>query len=130
MLREDWLDKSVYVVDDDVLVLDLLCSKLGLAGYRAQGFSDPSAFLAAAPGLSPGCVILDLDMPGVDGLQVQESLSGMGLDLPIIFYSGRGSVKHAVHGMRAGAADFLQKGSSMEPLLRALKGAFGKLELS
>ena len=120
------MDRSVYVVDDDVLVLDLLCSKLNEAGYRAQGFSDPSAFLAAAPDLPPGCVILDLDMPGVDGLQVQESLSRMDLDLPIIFYSGRGSVKHAVDGMRAGATDFLQKGSSMEPLLRALKNAFGK----
>ena len=121
------MDRFVYVVDDDVLVVDLLCANLNAAGYRVQGYSDPAAFLTAAPDLPAGCVVLDLDMPGVDGLQVQEGLSKLGLGLPVIFYSGRGSVKHAVDGMRAGAADFLQKGSSMEPLLRALQNAFGKL---
>jgi two-component system response regulator FixJ len=118
--------KCVYVVDDDTLVLDVICSKLAAAGYEVEQYSDAAAFLEAAPALAPGCIVLDLDMPGMNGLEVQEMLVRMGLTFCIIFYSGRGSVRHAVAGMRAGAADFLQKSSNIQPLIAAIEKGFRK----
>jgi two-component system response regulator FixJ len=116
--------KCVYVVDDDPLILDVICSKLVAAGYKVEEYSDAAAFLEAAPTLAHGCIVLDLDMPGMNGLEVQEMLVRMGLTFCIIFYSGRGSVRHAVAGMRAGAADFLQKSSNIQPLIAAIEKGF------
>jgi two-component system response regulator FixJ len=120
--------KTVYVVDDDHLFRDVICTRLGQAGYPAQGFGEPDAFLAVAPSLTDGCIVLDLDMPAMDGLQVQRRLGELGCELPVIFYSGQAGVRHAVHGMRAGAIDFLQKSSEMEPLLKAIQKLIGKPE--
>lgn len=119
------MPKVVYVVDDDGLARDVICSKLGQAGYLAEGYGDPVAFLAAAASLSDGCIVLDLDMPGMDGLQVQERLGELGCRLPVIFYSGHAGVRHAVDGMRAGAVDFLRKSSEVEPLLEAIRSLIG-----
>lgn len=117
------MKKIVYVVDDDLLALDVICSTFRNSGYHVEAYSDPAAFLAAAPQLSYGCIVLDLKMPVIDGLQIQEALSEMGIRFPIIFNSGRCWVRDAVKGMQAGAADFLQKGTYIEPLVRAVENA-------
>lgn len=120
----------VYVVDDDLMVLDLISSRLAKEGYNVSTYSDPSAFLEAAPNLPAGCIVLDLAMPGNNGLQVQEALAEMGVRLPIIFYTGQGSVRDAVKGMQAGAADFLQKGPHFDPLVRAVETEFRNTDVA
>ena len=120
--------RPVYVIDDDALVLDLVCGKLAKAGFAPSGYSDQAEFLEAAPKLAEGCVVLDLNMPGMDGLEVQRSLQELGCDFPVIFYTSKGQVRHAVEGMRAGAVDFVQKSPAIEPLLRALEQAFEGLD--
>jgi len=118
--------KVIYVVDDDDVARDIICSQLGEAGFRVEGYADPAAFLAAAASREQGCVVLDLDMPGMDGLQLQSRLAEAGCKLPVIFYSGKAGVRHAVEGMRGGAVDFLQKSSDVEPLLRAIQNLVGE----
>ena len=118
------MGQCVYLVDDDLLMLELISAQLMQGGYQVCPYSDPEEFLRAAPSLEPGCVVLDLDMPQMDGLQVQEALVRMGIEFPVIFYTGTGTVKHVVEGMTAGAADFLQKHHNAYPLLNALKSVF------
>jgi two-component system, LuxR family, response regulator FixJ len=115
--------KIVYVVDDDLLALDVIWSAFSNGGYHVEAYSDPAAFLTAAPHLPYGCIVLDLNMPVLDGLEVQEALLEMGNRFPVIFNSGRCWVPDAVKGMQAGAADFLQKGTYTEPLVRAVENA-------
>lgn len=119
-------EKVIFIVDDDDLVRDLICTKLAHAGYRAEGYGDPSAFLAIAGSLHDGCIVLDLDMPEMSGLEVQSRLAELGCTLPVIFYSGKAGVRHAVDGMRAGAVDFLQKSAEVEPLIGAIQKLIGK----
>ena len=114
---------TVYVVDDDLLALDLICSTFRSSGYHVQGYADPIAFLAAAPDLPKGCIVLDLDMPAINGLEVQEALVALNVRHPVVFNSGRCWVPDAVKGMQAGASDFLQKSTYMEPLLKAVDDA-------
>lgn len=118
---------KVYVIDDDVLVLDVICAKLANEGFDPSPYSDPAEFLQAAPTLPLGCIVLDFEMPGMNGLEVQEKLQKLKLGFQVIFYSGRGSTRTAVEGMRGGAGDFLQKGGNIHPLVRALRESFKKL---
>lgn len=118
---------KVYVIDDDVLVLDVICAKLANEGFDVSSYNDPAEFLEAAPSLPLGCIVLDFEMPGMNGLEVQEALREMRLGFEVIFYSGRGSTRTAVEGMRAGAGDFLQKGGNIHPLVMALREGFKKL---
>jgi len=120
------VERFVYLIDDDDLILETLTLQLGRAGYNTRSYTDPRLFLDEAPQLPSGCIVLDLQMPVMTGLEVQESLVKMETHFPIIFYSGAGSIRHAVDGMRHGAKDFLQKGN-VEGLLRALKEAFRTL---
>ena len=117
------MNRTVYVVDDDPLALDLICSSFQVSGYRVEGFVDAIAFLAAAPNLPHGCIVLDLEMPALSGLEVQQALLAMNVRHPIVFNSGRCSVPDAVKGMQAGACDFLQKSTYMQPLLDAVEDA-------
>ena len=118
------MEKTVYVVDDDLFALDVICSTLRANGYDVKAYSDPAAFLAAAANLPRGCIVLDLNMPVMDGLEVQEELSRIGVEFPVVFNSGKCWVGDAVKGMQAGAADFLQKGTYMLPLVRAVENTF------
>ncbi|HEV2080120.1 MAG TPA: response regulator [Allosphingosinicella sp.] len=77
-----------------------------------------------------GCVVTDLEMPDIDGLELQSRLLEAGSSMPVIFYSGKGTVGHAVEGMRAGASTFLRKGNDIGELLDALEQAFAKLTAS
>ena len=78
------------------------------------------------PGLSAGCVLLDIRMPGVDGLEVQARLNRLRVNLPVIVMTGHGDVPSAVRAMKAGAVDFLEKPFDDETLLNAIEGAFAK----
>jgi FixJ family two-component response regulator len=118
----------VYVVDDDPNIRDWaesLCVEFGLS-YR--GFSSGEEFLAAAGGLGPGCVLLDMRMPRRTGLQVQAELAGQRPDLPVVAMSGYGDVEVAVQSMKMGAVEFLEKPFSPEALGEALTQAFTRID--
>jgi two-component system response regulator FixJ len=116
----------VHVVDDDPAVRRSLERLLDAAGFHVVSYQSPAAFLNAASGLSAGCVLLDIRMPGVDGLEVQARLNRLRVNLPVIVMTGHGDVPSAVRAMKAGAVDFLEKPFDDETLLNAIGGAFAK----
>jgi two-component system response regulator FixJ len=116
----------VHVVDDDAAVRRSLERLLDAAGFHVVSYQSPTAFLNAASGLSAGCVLLDIRMPGVDGLEVQSRLNRLRVNLPVIVMTGHGDVPSAVRAMKAGAVDFLEKPFDDETLLNAIGGAFAK----
>jgi two-component system response regulator FixJ len=120
------LDRTVHVVDDDAAVRRSLERLLDAAGFHVVSYQSPTAFLNAASGLSAGCVLLDIRMPGVDGLEVQSRLNRLRVNLPVIVMTGHGDVPSAVRAMKAGAVDFLEKPFDDETLLNAIGGAFAK----
>ena len=120
------VDRTVHVVDDDPAVRRSLERLLDAAGFHVVSYQSPAAFLNAASGLSAGCVLLDIRMPGVDGLEVQSRLNRLRVNLPVIVMTGHGDVPSAVRAMKAGAVDFLEKPFDDETLLHAIGGAFAK----
>jgi FixJ family two-component response regulator len=113
----------VNVVDDDALVLRALGRLLRSAGFEVRTFPSSSDFLAQnAPG-QPGCVVLDLSMPGLNGLELQARI---GDACPVVFLSGNADVPASVTAMKAGAIDFLTKPVDREKLLAAVRIALGK----
>ena len=119
-------DRTVHVVDDDAAVRRSLERLLDTAGFRVVSYDSSSAFLEAARGLSAGCVLLDIQMPGVDGLAVQARLNRLGVPLPVIVMTAHGDVARAVQAMKAGAVDFLEKPFDDETLLNGIKAALAK----
>ena len=117
-------ERTIHVVDDDAAVRRSLERLLGSMGFIALSYATPDAFLLAARGLTEGCVVLDVKMPGISGLEVQARLAVMGFVLPIIVITGHGDVQTAVRAMKAGAFDFLEKPYEDEVLLRAIDAAF------
>lgn len=113
----------VYVVDDDESVREALSSLIRAEGMMVEVFASPLAFLSV-PKLSEfACILLDVRMPGLDGLALQERLTAKGVDLPIIFITGHGDVPDAVRAMKAGALDFLKKPFEDFELLNAITTA-------
>jgi len=117
------IEPIVYVVDDDPSVQRVLERTLTSAGWRVQMYESGPEFLDAFDPDRPGCLILDLRMPRMNGLTVQEKLMAMGSTLPIIFLTAFGDVPTAVQAMQAGAADFLEKPFSNQQLLRLVEQA-------
>ena len=103
------LAPTVYVVDDDASVRESLSSLLRSAGMQVEVFASALDFLNHKSLQAFACVVLDVRMPGLDGFGLQERLSALGQDIPIIFITGHGEVPLAVRAMRAGAIDFLNK---------------------
>jgi RNA polymerase sigma factor (sigma-70 family) len=99
----------VHVVDDDASTRELLAWLMQRQGIDVVTFPDPRSFLAGCRRDGPGCVILDLDMPGMSGLDVQQDLKAQGIAMPVIFLSGRADVPKAVRAVREGAVDFIEK---------------------
>ncbi len=99
----------VFIVDDDDAVRDSLTLLLGLRGYATRSFAGGEEFLAAIHPHSRGCVLLDLRMPGVDGLSVQAELPARGISLPVVILTAHGDVANARAALKAGAFDFLEK---------------------
>jgi FixJ family two-component response regulator len=113
----------VNVVDDDALVLRALDRLLRSAGFEVRTFPSSSDFLARTTAGQPGCVVLDLTMPGLNGLELQERI---GDACPVVFLSGNADVPASVKAMKAGAIDFLTKPVDREKLLAAVRIAIGK----
>lgn len=117
----------VYVVDDDRDVRRSLSFMLGAAETRSHPFGSGQDFLDALGDLDPGCVLLDLRMPQMDGFQVMAELQRRSVDWPIIVMTGHGEVPVAVRAMKQGAVDFIEKPFSEEALLGCLSTAFSIL---
>jgi FixJ family two-component response regulator len=113
----------VFVVDDDPGVLKAIERLLRSHGFTVEAFTSPSAFLTRSPHDGPGCLLLDLRMPELSGLDVQEEMNRRGIWLPIIFLSGKGDVPSTARAMRDGAVDFLVKPVSESELLDAIARA-------
>lgn len=109
--------KTVFVVDDDDAVRDSLAMLISSVGLAVETFESAAEFLAVYVPSRPGCVVLDIRMPGLSGLDLQQRLKAMGATLPIIFISGHGDVPMAVRAMRRGAVDFLLKPFNDQELL-------------
>lgn len=103
------MEPTIYIVDDDEAVLDSLSMLLSSMDYAVTTFNGPHAFLAELENLGPGCLVLDVRMPAMSGLELQLQLAQRHVELPIIFMTGHGDVPMAVQAMQAGAFDFLQK---------------------
>jgi prepilin-type processing-associated H-X9-DG protein len=116
----------VHVVDDDPSFLVALTRLLRASGYSVRTHNSPVEFLKESSGDSPGCVVLDLQMPGLNGLELQEAIAKWENPLPIVFLTGYGEVPDAVHAIRHGAEDFLSKRASKEELLDAIKRALAR----
>lgn len=118
----------VYVVDDDRDVRRSLSFMLGASELRSHPFGSGEDFLEALPDLQPGCILLDLRMPQVDGFQVMNELARREIDWPIIVMTGHGEVPVAVEAMKRGAIDFIEKPFSEEALLACFGTAFSLLD--
>jgi len=121
----DPLDASpvVFVVDDDAGVRRAFSRLLRVRGMRVETFGSARAFLEAAPEASSGCVLLDLRMPGLNGLELQRRMAEAGILFPVVFVTGHGDVPTCVSAMKAGAVDFLQKPFGDEALMTAIEQA-------
>ncbi len=114
----------VFVVDDDPGVRKSLLRLLKSAGYQAESFASADEFLVCwEQDPRPGCVLLDLQMPGLDGLQLQDRLQTAAQGIPIIFITGHGDIPSSVKAMKAGAVDFFPKPFKAEDLLEAVQEA-------
>jgi FixJ family two-component response regulator len=114
---------TVFIVDDDPAICAALARLFKFAGLPAKSFASAREFLAQAPVPGPGCLVLDLRLPGLSGLDLQEELARAGIDLPIIFLTAHGSVPASVKAMKAGAVDFLEKPVENQTLLVAVHQA-------
>jgi FixJ family two-component response regulator len=113
----------VFVVDDDISVRESLELLIGTEGWRAETFASAQEFLDWPRGLGPSCLVLDISLPGLNGLDLQERVARERIDMPIIFITGHGDVPMTVRAMKGGAVEFLTKPFSDEALLRAIRQA-------
>lgn len=113
----------VFVVDDDVSVRESLELLIQAAGWRPQTFESPERFLACPLPNGPSCLVLDVSMPGLNGLELQEHVAAQRSDMPIIFITGHGDIPTSVRAMKAGAVEFLTKPFQDDVLLRAVASA-------
>ena len=120
-------DQCVYIVDDDEAVRDSLSALLGSKGYAVTSFGSATEFLETTRALPPGCLVVDIRMPEMDGLELQQRLIERGLGFPLIVITGHGDVPLAVRAMKAGAIDFIQKPFDSQTILDSLKAAFAQL---
>jgi FixJ family two-component response regulator len=116
------MEQTVFVVDDDPSVLRAIARLLRFE-FLVQPYDSPWSFLDAVHPESPGCILLDLAMPGVSGLELQERLLASGCRQPVVFLSGHGSVRTSVQAMRAGALDFIEKPWDNDTLLDTVRRA-------
>jgi two-component system, LuxR family, response regulator FixJ len=123
MPHDDSAAPAVYVVDDDDGMRRALDALLSTVGYKTAVFSRPSEFLANFKADSPGCLVLDIRMPDMSGLELQQHLNRMGSMVPVIFITGHGDVPMAVQAMKEGAFEFIQKPFRDQDLLDRINHA-------
>ena len=116
----------VYVIDDDVSVREALASLIGSVALDVECFASPQEFLRRRKRDGPSCLILDVRMPGLSGLDLQRELALIGQPIPIVFISAHGDIPMAVRAMKAGAVEFLAKPFRDEDLLDAIRQALDR----
>jgi FixJ family two-component response regulator len=114
-------DSMIIIVDDDEAVRESLVSLVRSAGWKAAAFASATEFLAGAMPAVPACLLLDIRMPGVSGLDLQRELATATRQIPIIFITGHGDIPMTVRAMRAGALEFLTKPFNDDKLLEAIR---------
>jgi FixJ family two-component response regulator len=119
-------EPTVFLVDDEPSVLKAIARLLRSSGFNVQTFRSPEEFLSDYDPNTSGCLVLDVAMPGLNGLDLQELLSSKGIDLPIIFLSARGDIPMSVQAMKRGAVDFLEKPANDEELLKAIEAGINR----
>ena len=115
------MDTSVYVVDDDASVRDAVSSLIRSAGFRVRTFESAHEFLATPRAEVPSCLVLDVHLPGLNGLDLQRELAKANVHIPIIFLTGHGDIPTSVRAIKAGALEFLTKPFADEDLLNAIR---------
>lgn len=118
----------VHIVDDDESYRTATARLLSAYGVKVEAYESGDQFLACLPSCEPGCVLLDLQMPGQSGLQIQRRLCELAPLLPIVFLTGEGDIKAGVDAMKAGAQDFLEKPSSVAVLMETVERALAQYE--
>src|SRR6266849_2349470 len=116
----------VFVVDDDVSVRESLDLLIRSEGWQPETFASAQEFLIRPPTLVPSCLVLDVSLPGLNGLDLQKRVAVERTDMPIIFITGYGDVPTTVQAMKAGAVEFLTKPFSDDVLLSAIQDAIGR----
>jgi FixJ family two-component response regulator len=116
----------IHVVDDDESLRESLLDLLRAAGFEARGYASTGEFLLDPLPDRPGCVLLDVRMPGPSGLELQAALQRQGVALPVVFMTGHADVASSVRAMKAGAVDFLEKPLARETLFSALQQALAR----
>jgi two-component system, LuxR family, response regulator FixJ len=117
------LERIVHVVDDDTSFARAVTRMLTGHGFSVQAFVSGAELLARVSGDTRGCVVMDLNMPQVNGLELQDTLAGKGVLLPVIFLTGGADIPSSVRAMRQGAIDFLEKDAPQDELVAAVKRA-------
>ncbi|MDB5471971.1 MAG: response regulator [Caulobacter sp.] len=118
----------VHIVDDDEAMRDSLQFLLESADLAARTYDSAVSFLDALPTLEPGCLLTDVRMPQINGLEMVRRVKAAGIDLPVIVMTGHADLALAIEAMRAGVVDFLEKPFEDEALLSALRSALGQSE--
>jgi len=131
-LEEEAAAEVVHVIDDDEAVRRSLALLLFSAGYAVETYSSAESFLDALPRTGDGCAVIDVRMPGMDGLQLQEQLSALGAHLPVVVVTGHADIALAVRAMKAGARDFIEKPYTNERMIEAVTAALasGRLDMT
>jgi two-component system response regulator FixJ len=122
-------DAVVHLIDDDEAVRQSLAFMLSASGYAVRVYESAQLLLDAVPSLQPGCIVTDVRMPGMDGLELQQRLKALNVAMPVIIITGHGDVPLAVQAMKAGAVDFIEKPFGDETLLSAIRVAVGRASL-
>jgi two-component system response regulator FixJ len=120
----------VHLIEDDDAVRHALISMLSMAGFAVRGYSSACSFLDALPHIQPGCVVSDIRMPDIDGLELQRRLNALPVNLPIILMTGHGDVRLAVDAMKGHAVDFIEKPFETDVLLAAIRIALERRDLT
>ena len=122
------MSNHVYLVDDDEAVRNALTLLLETVGLKVRSFASPETFLAQTAGMTPGCLILDIRMPAISGLKLQEKLADQGITWPTVVISGHGDIEACRRAFRNGAIDFLSKPVDEQDLVDAIQKGHAELE--
>lgn len=122
--------RLVHLVDDDEAIRRSVGFMLKTSGYLVRAYESGIELIKAAPNLETGCILLDIRMPGMDGLEAQEALKAKGVTLPVIIMTGHGDVRLAVQAMKAGAVDFIEKPFEKAVLLGSIEQGIDRLKHS
>ena len=123
-------NRLVHLVDDDEAIRRSVGFALKTSGFQVRVYESGTELLKAARELGNGCILLDIRMPGMDGLEVHDALKSKGVTLPVIIMTGHGDVSFAVRAMKAGAIDFIEKPVEKAVLIAAIEHAMGRLKQS